>query len=217
MRRAIALRRPSVFCATCGVIFIWRISSTESRAPYPLPPCPITQASSRQDPTFNLIGHPRGPLMKCGWGCGEQLTGRNMRAHFCNMPEAAGKLRPRGTDEGETRKPSVGARRGRGRNAVGVAAPSLPSTTVIRTWVRRIASISGMAFRVDRFWVANSERYANAAEATALKLKVIHLAWKASAINASGGAMKRESGAALRNLNGRNVSERTTSARSPLP
>jgi hypothetical protein len=34
------------------------------------------------DPIFNLIGHSRGPRMKCGWGCGEQLTGRNMRAHF---------------------------------------------------------------------------------------------------------------------------------------
>jgi hypothetical protein len=27
-------------------------------------------------------GRPPGPRMKCGWGCGAQLTGRNMRAHF---------------------------------------------------------------------------------------------------------------------------------------
>ena len=27
-------------------------------------------------------GAPRGPRMKCGWGCGAQFTGRNMRGHF---------------------------------------------------------------------------------------------------------------------------------------
>src|ERR1700684_1948723 len=48
-----------------------------------------------QDPTFNLIGRPRGPQMKCGWGCGAKLTGRNMRA-LHNMDEAAGSLRARG-------------------------------------------------------------------------------------------------------------------------
>ena len=36
----------------------------------------------QQDPTFNLIGRPRGPRMKYGWGCGEQLTGRIMSARF---------------------------------------------------------------------------------------------------------------------------------------
>jgi hypothetical protein len=40
MRRSIALRRPLVFCATCGMVFIWRISFTKSRASYPLSPCP---------------------------------------------------------------------------------------------------------------------------------------------------------------------------------
>jgi hypothetical protein len=37
-------------------------------------------------PALNLIAHPRGPRMKCGWGRGEQLTGRNMRAHFTICP-----------------------------------------------------------------------------------------------------------------------------------
>jgi hypothetical protein len=32
-------------------------------------------------------GRPAGPQMKCGWGCGEQLTGRNMRAHFTRCPK----------------------------------------------------------------------------------------------------------------------------------
>jgi hypothetical protein len=34
----------------------------------------------QQDPIFNLIGRPRGPRMKCGWGCGEQLTASRMLA-----------------------------------------------------------------------------------------------------------------------------------------
>jgi hypothetical protein len=36
----------------------------------------------RRDPTFNLIGRPRGPRMKCGWGCGSGLTEHQMRRHF---------------------------------------------------------------------------------------------------------------------------------------
>jgi hypothetical protein len=35
-----------------------------------------------RDPTFNLTGRPRGPRMKCGWGCGTALSGHQMRAHF---------------------------------------------------------------------------------------------------------------------------------------
>ncbi len=40
----------------------------------------------RRDPTFNLIGRPRGPQMPCGWGCGAKLTGIQMRAHFTICP-----------------------------------------------------------------------------------------------------------------------------------
>src|SRR5580692_432547 len=31
-----------------------------------------------------------GPRMKCGWGCGAQFTGRNMRAHFTLRPKRPG-------------------------------------------------------------------------------------------------------------------------------
>jgi hypothetical protein len=31
----------------------------------------------------------RAPRMRCGWGCGAQLTGRNMRAHFSIYPKSA--------------------------------------------------------------------------------------------------------------------------------
>ena len=32
-------------------------------------------------------GRPAGPRMKCGWGCGEQLTASRMRTHFTVCPE----------------------------------------------------------------------------------------------------------------------------------
>jgi hypothetical protein len=58
-------------------------------------------------------GRPRAPLMKCGWGCGEQLTRRNMRAHFTICAK-----RLAGSGEVErrrgNRKASADARRGRG-------------------------------------------------------------------------------------------------------
>src|SRR5437879_2754985 len=40
----------------------------------------------RRDSTFNLIGRPRGPRMTCGWGCGAELTGSQMRSHFTACP-----------------------------------------------------------------------------------------------------------------------------------
>jgi hypothetical protein len=52
-----------------------------------------------------IITARRSPRMKCGWGCGEQLTGRNMRAHFTICAERPGGLRRRG--------PERKARRGR--------------------------------------------------------------------------------------------------------
>jgi hypothetical protein len=57
-------------------------------------------------------GRPRGPRMKCGWGCGAQLTGRYMRAHFTTCPK-----RPEASDDVERRrgilKVSVDGRRDR--------------------------------------------------------------------------------------------------------
>jgi hypothetical protein len=45
--------------------------------------------------------------MKCGWGCGAEIAGCNMRA-LHNMPEATGSLTS-WTDQGETRRLSMGA------------------------------------------------------------------------------------------------------------
>ena len=42
---------------------------------------------SESDPTFNLIGRPRGPQMPCGWGCGAKLGEHQMRAHFTKCPK----------------------------------------------------------------------------------------------------------------------------------
>src|SRR5271156_3466349 len=61
-----------------------------------------------RDPTFNLIGRPRGPRMKCGWGCGAKLTGRNMRAHFTICPK-----RPAGSPNGDCRTTSSKVKPGR--------------------------------------------------------------------------------------------------------
>jgi hypothetical protein len=36
---------------------------------------------------FQSAKRPRTLRMKCGWGCGAQLTGRNMRAHFTTCPK----------------------------------------------------------------------------------------------------------------------------------
>jgi hypothetical protein len=38
-------------------------------------------------------GRPAGQLMKCGWGCGAQLTGSQVRAYFAICTEPAGGLR----------------------------------------------------------------------------------------------------------------------------
>src|SRR5580658_4362311 len=69
-------------------------------------------------------GRPQGPRMKCGWGCGEQLTGRQMRAlHLC-----AKRRQPPSTKPGEvgTSRPSVDSATGAADewNAVEVAASS---------------------------------------------------------------------------------------------
>ena len=64
----------------------------------------------RRDPTFNLIGHQRGPRMKCGWGFGAKLTGRNMRAHFticAKRPADSGDLDCRGrSSKGKRGRPA---------------------------------------------------------------------------------------------------------------
>src|SRR5271163_1066742 len=64
-----------------------------------------------QDPTFNLIGRPRGPRMKCGWGCGAQLTGRDMRAHFTICPK-----RPAVSEDGDRRGRRVELETAKGLN-----------------------------------------------------------------------------------------------------
>jgi hypothetical protein len=64
---------------------------------YRCPKCVIYQAGAKLTENAHLREvPPRGPRMKCGWGCGEQFTGRSMRAHFRNMREAAGGLLRRG-------------------------------------------------------------------------------------------------------------------------
>jgi hypothetical protein len=57
-------------------------------------------AEFEQDPTFNLIGRPRGPRMPCGWGCGADLPASDASAlhHLC---ESAGGLRRSGPSEPE--------------------------------------------------------------------------------------------------------------------
>ena len=50
----------------------------------------------QQDPTFNLIGCPRGPRVRCGWGCGAQLTASRMRLHFTVCPKRPRARKPRG-------------------------------------------------------------------------------------------------------------------------
>jgi hypothetical protein len=53
-------------------------------------------------------GRPPRPLMKCGWGCGAQLTGRQMRAHFLICPK-----RPAACDHVDRRGRNLNAKRGR--------------------------------------------------------------------------------------------------------
>jgi hypothetical protein len=53
----------------------------------------------QQDPTFNLIGHPSGPRMKCGWVCDADLTGCQIaRAlyHYPKRPAASYHIIDRG-------------------------------------------------------------------------------------------------------------------------
>jgi len=54
--------------------------------------------------------------MKCGWGCGVQLTGRNMRAHFtiCAKRSAASDVALREDDRKYSRQVSQ-ARRSQGK------------------------------------------------------------------------------------------------------
>jgi hypothetical protein len=75
-------------------------------------------------PALNLIGRPRGPRMRCGWGCSAQLTGRNMRAHFTM---ARSGRRPPATwsdDEGGARKPTVAVHWGGECRAAGTRRPT---------------------------------------------------------------------------------------------
>lgn len=67
-------RPPLPFCGLCG----------SERCPK----CRrwVRVEKAERDPTFNLVGRPRGPQMPCGWGCGARLTDHKMRAHFTGCP-----------------------------------------------------------------------------------------------------------------------------------
>jgi hypothetical protein len=55
------------------------------------------QVDGKSHPFKVLLGVP----MKCGWVCGAQFTGRNMRAHstMCpNLPAASGDVERRGRE-----------------------------------------------------------------------------------------------------------------------
>jgi hypothetical protein len=53
-------------------------------------------------------GHPPGPRMKRDWGCGAELTGRNMRAHFTICAK-----RPAASGDVERRRGTLKVKRGR--------------------------------------------------------------------------------------------------------
>src|ERR1700693_5554650 len=71
----------------------------------------VRVTKSQQDPTSNLVGRPRGPRMRCGWGCGAQLTGRNMRAHLticAKRPAASDHVEPGGNAKAKRGRPQGG-------------------------------------------------------------------------------------------------------------
>src|SRR5580698_4175119 len=80
-------------------------AQVNSALDYPLRPrdAPLGHWAAKFD--FDEQGYWRGPRMKCGWGRGARLTGRQMRAHF------------RAWDEGTAlrSKPSVRTWKGRRR------------------------------------------------------------------------------------------------------
>lgn len=41
----------------------------------------------KSETTKKVGGRPAGPLMPCGWKCGESLTAREMRTHFVTCPK----------------------------------------------------------------------------------------------------------------------------------
>jgi hypothetical protein len=60
------------------------------------PPTTGTDAGGTRKP---IVAAQLGPRMKCGWGCGVQFTGRNMRAHFticAKRPADSGDVERRG-------------------------------------------------------------------------------------------------------------------------
>ena len=66
----------------------------------------------QQDPTFNLIGRPRGPRMKFGWGCVAQLT--CARCARTSQYARSGRRPPSMWTAGGIRELDVDARRDRG-------------------------------------------------------------------------------------------------------
>lgn len=47
----------------------------------------VRDAISRPVSKVNAGGRPPGPRMPCGWGCGAELTGQEMRPHFTRCPK----------------------------------------------------------------------------------------------------------------------------------
>jgi hypothetical protein len=82
-------RKPSVAASGSRMLCGWRCDADLRRAPdahalhsMPKRPAPSGDLERRRGILKVKRGRPAGPRMRCGWGCGEQLAGRNMRAHF---------------------------------------------------------------------------------------------------------------------------------------
>src|SRR5580658_2832534 len=118
----------------CGLALDSDLTGRNRRAHFTI--CPKRPAASddveRRRGTLKVKrGRPAGPRMKCGWGCGEQLTGRNMRVHFtiCAM-------RPAASDDLDRRGGSLKVKRGlpSGR----AAPPRAKSPALILRVLRRL-------------------------------------------------------------------------------
>jgi hypothetical protein len=143
----------------------------------------------QQDPTFNLIGRPRGPRMKCGWGCGAKLTGRNMRAHFTICPKRSAAFHRRGPTRGKQSSPNGSA------SAVRVALQTprqrrrrlfSPDSSSPRTRLNRPISAyfsGGLSFRVSvrifRMRLARRSRSRRADLSSTLRRYISRTCWAA--------------------------------------
>jgi len=60
---------------------------------------PVNHRDERSKNGNAKRGRPPGPRMRCGWDCGAQLTGRQVRAHFTICAK-----RPAGSDHVDSRE-----------------------------------------------------------------------------------------------------------------